>query len=72
MPSLTLADSLPLPDTQAGAAQVYIQQLLDLGFIYSHEILIDNPIGKQEGEISSVFVYMNVDQNVYALSLIHI
>lgn len=67
MPSLTLADSLPLPDTQAGAAQVYIQQLLDLGFIYSHEILIDNPIGKQEGEISSVFVYMNVDQNVYAL-----
>ena len=67
MPSLTLADSLPLPENQTGTAQIYIEQLLDLGFIYSHEILIDNPIGKQEGEMSSVFVYMNVDQNIYAL-----
>lgn len=64
MPSLKLADSQPQPDS---TDEVYIEQLLDLGFTYSHEILIDNPIGKQEGAVSSVFVYMNVEQNIYAL-----
>ncbi len=67
MPSLKLADSRPLPENQSSDCKVYIEQLLDLGFIYSHEILIDNPIGKPEGEVSSVYVYMNVDQNIYAL-----
>ena len=67
MPSLKLAGAQPLPENQSSTCQIYINQLLDLGFIYSHEILIDNPVGKQEGEVSSVFVYMHVDQNTYAL-----
>jgi len=67
LPSLKLADAQPLPENQSSACQIYIDQLLELGFIYSHEILIDNPVGKQEGEVSSVFVYMNIDQNIYAL-----
>lgn len=67
MPSLALAEAQPLPDKQSGANGIFIEQLLDLGFIYSHEILVDNPIGKQEGQVASVFVYMNVEHNVYAL-----
>jgi hypothetical protein len=67
MPSLKLADNRPLPDKQANADQIYIEQLLELGFIYSHEIVVDNPVGKQEGEVSSIYVYMHVEQCIYAL-----
>lgn len=46
---------------------MYIEQLLDLGFIFSHELFVNNPVGKYENETSRVITYLNVDANVYAL-----
>lgn len=63
--SLRLAEAMP--DNISDTTQIFIEYLLDLGFIYTHEIVVKNAVGKPEGGTARLLCYVNVDQNVYAL-----
>ncbi len=67
LPELSLTDSSAQPANLAATTRIYIDELLDLGFIYSHEIEVSNPVGKYEGETARIIAYLNMDTNVYAL-----
>ncbi|OED35328.1 hypothetical protein AB833_30660 [Chromatiales bacterium (ex Bugula neritina AB1)] len=67
LPELDLTHSAAQPENLSATTRIYIDQLFDLGFIYSHEITVENPVGKYENEKARIIAYLNVDENVYAL-----
>ncbi len=62
-----LLDKTAQPEYLTPVMEVYADQLIDLGFIYSHEILIEQCIGKSPDQPARMLVYLNVDQSAYAL-----
>lgn len=66
-PEFTLVPTGAMPVNITDSTQIYIDYLLDLGFIYSHEIVVKNAVGKEEGGSARIISYVNVDHNVYAL-----
>ncbi len=67
LPRFSVDASGAQPENLSAVATIYNDQLLDLGFIYSHELFVENPVGKFENECARVATYMSVDDNVYAL-----
>lgn len=67
LPQFRVDASSAQPENLSAVAAIYIDQLLDLGFIYSHELYIENPVGKPENEPARIITYMSLDENVYAL-----
>jgi len=55
------------PDNLTPVMQIYTDQLLDMGFIYSHEILIEQGIGKPSHQTARMLAYLNVNENAYAI-----
>lgn len=66
-PNFTLLEKSAQPANLTPVMQIYADHLLDLGFIYSHEFLIENCIGKLSQHPARMLVYLNVQQNAYAL-----
>ena len=67
IPEFKLLLAEAIPEDICGTTQIFIDYLMDLGFIYTHEIVVKNAVGKDEGGSARIIVYLNVDQNVYAL-----
>ena len=67
IPEFKLLLAEAIPEDICGTTQIFIEYLMDLGFIYTHEIVVKNAVGKDEGGSARIIVYLNVDQNVYAL-----
>lgn len=63
----TLLEKSARPEHLTDVMQIYTDQLLDLGFIYSHEILIEQCIGKSPKQPARMLTYLNVNQNAYAV-----
>lgn len=61
----TLLDKSIQPKDLTRVMKVYSSQLQDLGFIYSHKILIEHCIGKAKP--ARMLVFLHPDQNAYAL-----
>ena len=55
------------PDDLTPVMQIYVDDLLDMGFIFSHIIEISPSIGKTAEKPARMLVYLNVDQSTYAL-----
>ncbi len=66
-PEFTLEATTALPRLECDATKIFVDDLLELGFIYSHEFTVSNAVGKDEGEPAHVIAYMNVEENAYAL-----
>lgn len=66
-PDFSLQNTVAMPDNVSDVTQVYINDLLDLGFIYSHEIIVQHAVGKPEGGAARMLSYIHVDENIYAL-----
>ncbi len=62
-----LRENAAQPRDLSPVMQVYADQLLDLGFIYSHEIEIYQCIGKHSDNPARMLAYLSVDQNAYAV-----
>ncbi len=67
IPEFALRLTEAIPENISDTTQIFISYLLDLGFIYTHEIVVKNSVGKPEGETARLLCYVNVDQNVYAV-----
>ena len=67
IPDFKLRLAEAIPENISDTTQIFIDYLMDLGFIYTHEIVVKNAVGKPEGGSARIIVYVNVDQNVYAL-----
>ncbi len=65
-PEFTL-NSSAFPQVECEITSRYIDDLLDLGFIFSHELIIANAVGKDENETARLIAYLNADDNAYAL-----
>ena len=66
-PEFTLEPIEAMPGNVSESTLVFIDYLLDLGFIYSHEICVKHAVGKPEGDSARIIAYVNVDQSIYAL-----
>ena len=55
------------PDDLTPVMQIYVDDLLDMGFIFSHTFEISPCIGKTEDKPARMLVYLNVDHSTYAL-----
>lgn len=62
-----LLENNPQPENLTPVMQIYIGHLIDLGFIYSHEILVEQCIGKPVDQPARMLAYFNVDQSAYAI-----
>lgn len=67
IPDFKLRLAEAIPENISDTTQIFIDYLMDLGFIYTHEIVVNNAVGKTEGGSARIIVYVNVDQNIYAL-----
>ncbi len=66
-PDFRLRADTAQPTDLTPVMQIYADQLLDLGFIYSHEIEIYQCIGKAPDKPARMLAYLSVDQNAYAV-----
>lgn len=55
------------PHIECDIANDNIDDLLDLGFIFSHQLTVNNAVGKDEGDSATVVAYIKEDDNAYAL-----
>ena len=65
--NFNLQEKTARPNNLTPVMQIYNDQLIDLGFIYSHEILIEPCIGKALDQHARMSVYLNVNYNSYAV-----
>ena len=64
--NFTLLEKNAQPENLTPVMQIYTDQLIELGFIYSHEILIEPCIGKAPDQPARMLVYLNVNHSAYA------
>jgi len=62
-----LQEKTAQPENLTPVMQIYTDQLIELGFIYSHEILIEQCIGKAPDQPARMLVYLNVNHSAYAV-----
>ena len=62
-----LLEKTARPENLTPVMQIFTDQLIDLGFIYSHEILIEQCIGKALDQYARMLVFLNANQSGYAL-----
>ncbi len=66
-PDFRLQETAAQPYNLSPVMQIYAEQLLDLGFIFSHELHINRCVGKPSEQPARMLVYMNPDDHGYAL-----
>jgi hypothetical protein len=66
-PEFELADPKALPSLECESTRIFIDDLLEMGFIYSHEFTVTNAVGKDEGEPARLIAYMNAEESAYAV-----
>lgn len=62
-----LGETSSSPEHLTPVMQIYTNQLLDIGFIYSHEILVSHSIGKFPDQPARMLVFLNSSQSAYAI-----
>ena len=62
-----LLDTTDQPVDLSPVTALFADQLLDLGFVFSHELSVTQSIGKAPDTISRVLVYLNASRKAYAI-----
>ena len=62
-----MLDSRADPVNLTPVTSLYVDQLADLGFVFSHEMSVSQSIGKSPDTASRMLVYLNTDQKAYAV-----
>jgi len=63
----SMVNSRGHPGNLTPVTSLYVDQLTDLGFAFSHEMSVSQSIGKAPDNASRMLVYLNTDQKAYAV-----
>ena len=66
-PEFALVDPMALPGLECESTRIFIDDLLELGFIYSHEFTVNNAVGKDEDEPARLIAYLSAEESAYAV-----
>ncbi len=63
----SLQEDAKQPVSMTPVMQIYSDQLQDIGFSFSHELLVEHCIGKPFHQPARMLVYLNASQSAYAI-----
>lgn len=65
--NFSLLQSFEQPESLTPVMQIYTDQLLAIGFVFSHEILVEQCIGKWPDQSARILVFQNSAESGYAI-----